>query len=69
MEYEEIRAALEHLVIDLHAVAKQVAEIHAELEEFRPVLAMFKPRANGGGSDLQRAGVLRAMRRAGRAQG
>lgn len=59
---EELRVCLDHLQADLHAVARQVREIHAELEEFRPILAIFKP--GNGASDLQRAGVLRMMRKA-----
>jgi hypothetical protein len=64
---EEIVTKLDHLLADLHALAPQVAEMHAELEEFRPLLRMFRP--NGGASDLQRAGLLRAARRAARANG
>ena len=59
---DELRAYLGHLQEDLHAVAAQVREIHAELEEFRPILAAFKP--GNGASDLQRAGILRTMRNA-----
>lgn len=60
----------EHVLADLHdirealgAMAAQVSEMHAELEKFRPLLAMFKP---NGASDLQRAGVLRALRKGAR---
>lgn len=62
MDDEELAARLDHLQVDLHEVAKLVHEMHAELDEFRPLLAMFKP--GNGTSDLQRAGLLRAMRKA-----
>ena len=39
-----------------------VHAMHAELEEFRPLLAVFKP--GNGTSDLQRAGILNKMRKA-----
>lgn len=62
----------EHVLTDLHglreevtAMARQVREMHAELEEFRPLLAMLKP---NGASDLQRAGVLRALRKGARGE-
>lgn len=61
---DRIEGLLNHLLADVHALAPQVAEMHAELEEFRPLLRMFRP--NGGASDLQRAGLLRAVRKAGR---
>lgn len=59
---EELRAFLVHVLADLHEISKMVHAMHAELEEFRPVLAMFKP--GNGASDLQRAGVWRTMRKA-----
>lgn len=51
-----------HVLADLHDIAKQVSEMHAELEKFRPVLNLFKP--GNGTSDLAKAGALRSMRKA-----
>jgi hypothetical protein len=48
----------------LALIAARVEEMHATLQRFRPLLDLFAP--NGHGSDLQRAGVLRTMRRAAR---
>jgi hypothetical protein len=41
---------------------RMIREIHSVLTEFRPVLDILKP--GGGSSDLQRAGVLRSIRKA-----
>ena len=59
---EEILTLGARILADLHDLTKMVTAIHAELEEFRPILAAFKP--GNGASDLQRAGILRTMRRA-----
>jgi hypothetical protein len=48
----------------LARMSAQVNEMHATLEQFQPVLRMFAP--NGGASDVQRAGVLKTMRKAAR---
>jgi hypothetical protein len=61
---ETTQALLEHLLADVHAIAKQVSEIHAELETYRPLLRMFRP--GNGTSDVQRAGMVKALRRAAR---
>ncbi len=58
---EELTPFQVHVLADLHDIAKMVKEMHAELDEFRPILAMFKP--GSGASDLQKAGVVRALRR------
>jgi hypothetical protein len=50
-----------HVLADLHDIAKMVAEMHAELDEFRPVLALFKPGSKAPA--VQKAGVARALRR------
>jgi len=67
----EDQAWREHVLADLHdlaqrvaAMAAQVSEMHTELEQFRPVLRMFRP--GNGTSDVQRAGVLKSIRRAAR---
>lgn len=62
MDDEELTARLDHLQVDLHEVAKLVHEMYAVLDEFRPLLAVFKP--GSGASDVQKAGVLRALRKA-----
>lgn len=62
MDDEEIPAWAVHILADLHDIAKMVSEMHAELEEFRPVLAAFKP--GNGTSDLQRAGIVNKLRKA-----
>jgi hypothetical protein len=62
----------EHLLADVHAIAQQLHHVtarvdamHAELERFRPVLRALAP--GNGTSDLQRAGMIRGLRRAARA--
>lgn len=52
----------EHVLTELHELLKLVRKLDAELEEFRPLLAMFRP--GNGTSDLQRAGLVRTLRRA-----
>lgn len=52
----------EHVIADLHHIGKMLADLHAELEEFRPLLRLFKP--GNGTSDLQKAGVLRTLGKA-----
>lgn len=61
------RALLEQVARDASEVKLGMAALHAELDEFRPLLALFKP--GNGASDVQRAGVLRAMRKAARGGG
>lgn len=51
----------EHAFADLHLIAKQVSEIHAVLEEFRPLLGVLRP--GGAGTEVQRAGIARTMRK------
>lgn len=75
---EQAGAFEEHVITDLHeldktltvvlakltAIGDKVDKLDAELEEFRPLLALFRP--GNGTSDLQRAGTLRALRKAAR---
>lgn len=46
----------------LDAVATMVSEMHAELVKYKPLLSLL----GNGSSDLQRAGLVRAMRKAAR---
>lgn len=61
------RSFEEHLLEDVHTIARQVHEMHTMFEKLRPLLAMFEP--NGGASDLQRAGLARTVRKAARRGG
>jgi hypothetical protein len=58
---EELTPFQVHVLADLYDIAKMVTAMHAELDEFRPVLALFKP--GNGASAVQKAGVVRALRR------
>lgn len=72
----ELNPFEEHVLTDLHeltrmvtsqagqltAQGKLIAEMHAELETYRPVLAAFKP--GNGTSDVTRAGLVRGLRKA-----
>jgi hypothetical protein len=64
---DDIPAALDALNRKVDHIAAMVAEIHGELEQFRPVLRLFKP--GNGMSDVARAGVIRGMRKAARGGG
>lgn len=48
----------------LRELLDRVRKIDAELERFRPLLNLLAP--NGGGTDVQRAGLARAFRKAAR---
>jgi hypothetical protein len=64
MDDQDAPAALERIEQLLTSVAAQVGEMHAELDEFRPLLRLFRP--GNGASDMQRAGLARSLRKAAR---
>jgi prefoldin subunit 5 len=61
---DDIPAALQALNTKVDHIAAMVAEIHGELEQFRPVLRLLRP--GNGISDVTRAGMIRGMRKAAR---
>lgn len=59
MNDEETAAHLTHIYEDLHTIEKKVTEMHAALEEFRPLLKVLK-----SGTAVERAGLARMARKA-----
>lgn len=53
-----------HLLEDMHAIGRMITELHQDWARWRPLLAVLDP--NGAATDVQRAGLLRAMRKAAR---
>jgi hypothetical protein len=55
--------ASEHVLTDLHDIARKVTEMYDLFKELEPIIRMFRP---GNGNAIQQAGVARAMRKAAR---
>lgn len=59
MDDEEIPVWAEHLLADVHDMAKQLAEMYGLVDEFRPLLKVLK-----SGTAVEKAGLARLARKA-----